>query len=150
MRWRRQHQRRRVASWEVQKVRLPAMRGHCLISSRGIATGYRLELRARARLAISRPQGDWGWLAEGRDEEASERNRGMSFNEATDDRLISTQRQIKRHLLEPVEVAMTRPKPDLWDEVATTYGKVLDDAEKSYLDKAHRGSSLCRNLSLSY
>ena len=52
-----------------------------------------------------------------------------------------SQRNGKRQLLEPVEVAMSKPTLEMWDVVLKTYRDVLDQAEESYLIKA-KGESL--------
>jgi hypothetical protein len=51
------------------------------------------------------------------------------------DRLRS-QRNSKRQLLEPVEVTMSKPTLDMWDQILTIYNDVLSQAEASYLAKA--------------
>lgn len=52
------------------------------------------------------------------------------------------QRSIKRHLLEPVEIALSKPTPGMWDTVLTTYREVTDGAEASYLGKAKSAQPL--------
>ncbi|ORX35730.1 RHD3/Sey1 [Kockovaella imperatae] len=46
------------------------------------------------------------------------------------------ERTVRRHLVEPVEIAMSQPKPEMWDVILETYAKVLSEAEESYLSKA--------------
>ncbi|WWC89135.1 protein SEY1 [Kwoniella dendrophila CBS 6074] len=52
-------------------------------------------------------------------------------------KMVNTiERNIKRQLLEPVEVALSQPSPKMWDTVLKTYQSVSEDAEESYLTKA--------------
>ncbi|TXT04042.1 uncharacterized protein COLE_07739 [Cutaneotrichosporon oleaginosum] len=46
------------------------------------------------------------------------------------------ERTVKRQLYEPVEIALSKPSPTMWDKVLATYRDVTDSAEKSYLKKA--------------
>jgi hypothetical protein len=46
------------------------------------------------------------------------------------------ERSVKKQLLEPVEVALSKPSPAMWETVLDTYRKVLDSAESAYLSKA--------------
>jgi hypothetical protein len=46
------------------------------------------------------------------------------------------QRTVKRQLLEPVEIALSKPTPGMWDTVLSTYAKVSSNGEESYLAKA--------------
>ncbi|ORY32882.1 RHD3/Sey1 [Naematelia encephala] len=46
------------------------------------------------------------------------------------------ERTVKRQLLEPVEVALSHPKPGMWDEILTKYREVGESAEEAYLSKA--------------
>lgn len=46
------------------------------------------------------------------------------------------ERTLKRALAEPVELALSKPGPDMWDTVLDTYGKATAAGEKSYLAKA--------------
>jgi hypothetical protein len=46
------------------------------------------------------------------------------------------ERTVRRQLLEPVEIALSKPSPTMWDKVLATYGDVTSSAEKSYLAKA--------------
>jgi len=49
---------------------------------------------------------------------------------------LTSQRNSKRQLLEPVEVVMSKPSLDMWDQILTTYRDVLAQAEETYLAKA--------------
>jgi len=46
------------------------------------------------------------------------------------------ERTVRRQLLEPVEVALSKPSPTMWDTVLKTYNDVTSSAEKTYLAKA--------------
>ncbi|EIW70479.1 protein SEY1 [Tremella mesenterica] len=46
------------------------------------------------------------------------------------------ERTVKRQLLEPVELALSKPKPGMWDTVLTAYRQVSSTAETTYLTKA--------------
>lgn len=46
------------------------------------------------------------------------------------------ERSIKRQVGEPVEVALARPKKEMWDEVLGLFKTTLSKAEDSYLVKA--------------
>ncbi|GFZ46730.1 Hydrolase acting on GTP to facilitate cellular and subcellular movement [Saitozyma sp. JCM 24511] len=46
------------------------------------------------------------------------------------------ERTVKRQLLEPVEIALSKPTPGMWDTVLSTYAKVSSHGEESYLAKA--------------
>jgi hypothetical protein len=50
--------------------------------------------------------------------------------------LTMAQRTVKRQLLEPVEIALSKPTPGMWDTVLSTYAKVSSHGEESYLAKA--------------
>lgn len=50
--------------------------------------------------------------------------------------LTGAQRTVKRQLLEPVEIALSKPTPGMWDTVLGTYAKVSSHGEESYLAKA--------------
>ncbi|WWC61965.1 protein SEY1 [Kwoniella dejecticola CBS 10117] len=52
-------------------------------------------------------------------------------------KMVNTiERNVKRQLLEPVEVALSQPSVKMWDVVLKTYKEVSEDAERSYLTKA--------------
>ncbi|BEI94567.1 uncharacterized protein CcaverHIS019_0701390 [Cutaneotrichosporon cavernicola] len=46
------------------------------------------------------------------------------------------ERTVKRQLYEPVEIALSKPSPTMWDKVLSTYRDVTRSAEQSYLKKA--------------
>lgn len=46
------------------------------------------------------------------------------------------ERNFKRSISEPVEIALMKPTPDMWDKVLTTFRKTLDKSEKAYTTKA--------------
>lgn len=46
------------------------------------------------------------------------------------------ERTVKRQLLEPVEIALSKPSPTMWDKVLSTYSDVTGSAQKTYLNKA--------------
>ncbi|KAK4689287.1 protein SEY1, partial [Tremellales sp. Uapishka_1] len=46
------------------------------------------------------------------------------------------ERNVKRQLLEPVEIALSQPTTDMWDTVLKTYRDVTTTAEDTYLIKA--------------
>lgn len=43
---------------------------------------------------------------------------------------------MKRQLLEPVEVAMSHPKPSMWDDILETYTSATETGADAYLVKA--------------
>ncbi|WWC69983.1 protein SEY1 [Kwoniella pini CBS 10737] len=52
-------------------------------------------------------------------------------------KMVNTiERNVKRQLLEPVEVALSQPSVEMWNIVLKTYKQVNEDAEQSYLTKA--------------
>ncbi|KIM83177.1 hypothetical protein PILCRDRAFT_88083 [Piloderma croceum F 1598] len=46
------------------------------------------------------------------------------------------QRNFKKQIAEPVELALNKASPDMWDHVLATFKKTLDKAENTYLAKA--------------
>jgi hypothetical protein len=46
------------------------------------------------------------------------------------------ERNFKRQISEPVELALHKASPDMWDQVLTTFKGTLDKAESTYLTKA--------------
>ena len=50
--------------------------------------------------------------------------------------LNQAERNIKKLLLEPVEVRLAKPSRTMWDEVLRTFKDVLDKTETAYLAKA--------------
>ena len=52
------------------------------------------------------------------------------------DLLTPPQRNFKRTISEPVEIALTKPTPDMWDKVLATFRKTLTKSEAAYLTKA--------------
>lgn len=52
------------------------------------------------------------------------------------------ERSVKKQLLEPVEVALSKPTPTMWDTVLATYRTVSATAEASYLSKANSESNI--------
>jgi hypothetical protein len=58
-----------------------------------------------------------------------------------------TQRQVKRQLLEPVEIALSQPTPGMWDTVLRTYRDVSKTAEETYLAKAKSQSIIVTKTS---
>jgi hypothetical protein len=60
------------------------------------------------------------------------------------------QRNFKRQISEPVDVALNKAAPDMWDKVLGAFKQLLEKAESSYLKKAkgeHSSSSCCCHLS---
>ncbi|WVQ81742.1 protein SEY1 [Cryptococcus sp. DSM 104549] len=52
-------------------------------------------------------------------------------------KMVNTiERNVKRQLLEPVEVALSQPSSSMWDTVLETYKSVTESAEEAYLTKA--------------
>lgn len=47
-----------------------------------------------------------------------------------------SQRNFKRTISEHVEIALTKPTPDMWDRILTVFRKTLSKSEASYLTKA--------------
>jgi protein SEY1 len=46
------------------------------------------------------------------------------------------QRNFKKQISEPVELALNKASPDMWDQVLSTFKGTLDKAENTYLTKA--------------
>jgi len=46
------------------------------------------------------------------------------------------ERNLKRSISEPVEIALTKPTPDMWDKVLTAFRRTLAKSEAAYLIKA--------------
>ena len=46
------------------------------------------------------------------------------------------QRNFKKQISEPVDVALNKAAPDMWDKVLGTFKQLLEKAESSYLKKA--------------
>jgi hypothetical protein len=46
------------------------------------------------------------------------------------------ERNVKKQLGEPVEVALSRPSANMWDNLMITFKAVLAKAEKLYLSRA--------------
>ncbi|KAL1753444.1 RHD3/Sey1 [Schizophyllum commune] len=46
------------------------------------------------------------------------------------------ERNFKKQIAEPVDVALTQPAPDMWDKVLKAFRQTLDKAEATYLTKA--------------
>ncbi|KAF9653272.1 protein SEY1 [Thelephora ganbajun] len=46
------------------------------------------------------------------------------------------ERSFKRSIFEPVEIALTKPTPDMWDKVLTAFRRILSKSEAAYLAKA--------------
>jgi len=55
-----------------------------------------------------------------------------------------TQRAIKRQISEPVEVALSKPNPRMWDSVLVVFGEKLNLAVSTYLVKAKSGWDVTR------
>ncbi|KIM71264.1 hypothetical protein PILCRDRAFT_805251, partial [Piloderma croceum F 1598] len=50
--------------------------------------------------------------------------------------LYGLQRNFKKQIAEPVELALNKASPDMWNQVLATFKKTLDKAENTYLTKA--------------
>ncbi|WFD37561.1 Dynamin-like GTPase that mediates homotypic ER fusion [Malassezia japonica] len=50
--------------------------------------------------------------------------------------VTQVQREVRKGLAEPVELALSRPTPKMWDEVLGAYNRVMDDATAIYLQRA--------------
>lgn len=59
-----------------------------------------------------------------------------------DSLLTLSQRNFKRSISEPVELALMKPTPDLWDKVLTAFRRTLAKSEAAYLIKA-KSELLC-------
>ncbi|KAJ6489560.1 RHD3/Sey1 [Mycena vitilis] len=46
------------------------------------------------------------------------------------------ERNFKKHISEPVDLALNKASPDMWDDILRTFKQTLDKAEASYLAKA--------------
>ncbi len=53
---------------------------------------------------------------------------------------FSVQRNLKRQLAEPVEVTLSRPRPDMWDNLMIMFKTTLEKAEENYMAKARSES----------
>lgn len=51
-------------------------------------------------------------------------------------KLTIMQRNFKRQISEPVDVALNKAAPDMWDNVLAAFKQLLERAESSYLKKA--------------
>ena len=49
--------------------------------------------------------------------------------------LILLQQNFTRSISEPVEIALIKPTPDMWDKVLTTFRRTLDKSEMAYTTK---------------
>ena len=56
--------------------------------------------------------------------------------------MYGLQRNFKKQIAEPVELALNKASPDMWDQVLATFKKTLDKAESTYLTKAKSTSTL--------
>jgi hypothetical protein len=56
--------------------------------------------------------------------------------------ICGLQRNFKKQIAEPVELALNKASPDMWDQVLATFKKTLDKAESTYLAKAKSASCL--------
>lgn len=48
----------------------------------------------------------------------------------------SSQRNIKKHISEPVELQLNKGTKDMWDEILIAFRNILTKAENAYLVKA--------------
>jgi hypothetical protein len=48
----------------------------------------------------------------------------------------NTQRTLKKQVSEPVELALNKPSPDMWDQILVTFKDALAKAEATYTRKA--------------
>ncbi|WWD03363.1 protein SEY1 [Kwoniella europaea PYCC6329] len=80
---------------------------------------------------------DWEYTSELELLEDDLKNIADRYRKDETKKMVNTiERNVKRQLLEPVEVALSQPSPKMWDTVLTTYKEVSEDAEGSYLSKA--------------
>ncbi|PWN26932.1 root hair defective 3 GTP-binding protein [Jaminaea rosea] len=56
--------------------------------------------------------------------------------EETKKMVLQIERNVKRDLAEPTELALSRPQPDMWDRILSNFSATLDKAEVAYLRKA--------------
>jgi hypothetical protein len=56
--------------------------------------------------------------------------------------ICGLQRNFKKQIVEPVELALNKASLDMWDQVLATFKKTLDKAESTYLTKAKSMSTL--------
>ena len=66
----------------------------------------------------------------------------VSLSQPYSGTMLIFQRNSKRQLLEPVEVIMSKPSLDMWDDILTTYRDVLAQAEETYLIRA-KSTHIC-------
>ncbi|OCF74245.1 protein SEY1 [Kwoniella mangroviensis CBS 8886] len=80
---------------------------------------------------------DWEYTSELELLEDDLKNIADRYRKDETKKMVNTiERNVKRQLLEPVEVALSQASPKMWDTVLTTYKEVSEDAEGSYLSKA--------------
>ena len=53
------------------------------------------------------------------------------------------ERNFKREISEPTELALARPSPEMWDRILDSFGEALQKAELTYLKKAKGGWCQC-------
>lgn len=46
------------------------------------------------------------------------------------------QRTVRKQIAEPVELALSKPTPEMWDKILREYTQTLNRAEQNYLSKA--------------
>ncbi|VDB95922.1 unnamed protein product [Peniophora sp. CBMAI 1063] len=52
-------------------------------------------------------------------------------------KMVNTiERTVRKQIAEPVELALSKPTPDMWDKILTEYTQTLNKAEQNYLSKA--------------
>lgn len=56
--------------------------------------------------------------------------------EETKKMILQIERTVKKDLAEPTELALARPKPDMWDQILVAFKEAVAKAESAYLKKA--------------
>lgn len=91
----------------------------------------------RAKEAVVEDSADWNWQEE---MELLKEEMGIVGDQCRKDetkKMVNMiERNFKKQISEPVELALNKPSPDMWDRVLKAFKQTLDKAESSYLSKA--------------
>lgn len=63
--------------------------------------------------------------------------------EETKKMVLTIERTFKKQMAEPVELALNKPSPKMWDQVLKSFSEALKKAEDSYLRKAKSALATC-------
>ncbi|PBK95569.1 protein SEY1 [Armillaria gallica] len=91
----------------------------------------------RAKEAVVEDSADWNWQEE---MELLKEEMGLVGDQCRKDetkKMVNMiERNFKKQISEPVELALNKPSPDMWDRVLKAFKQTLDKAESGYLSKA--------------